>query len=172
MKKKEVERMAKYEEWLLEDGLIKLEGYARNGLTDEQIAKNMGINRRTLTDWKKKFAPISLALKRGKEVVDFQVENALLKRALGYSYIKETNGRRLNKETGEYEFVLLETVTVEVPPDVTAQIFWLKNRIPERWRDKKELNLEGKIDTNQELTDEELTEEIKKLKKDLGVGDG
>lgn len=55
--------------------MLQLEAWARDGLTEEQIAHNMGINRRTLTDWKNKYTPISLTLKRGKEVVDIQVEN-------------------------------------------------------------------------------------------------
>ena len=70
----------KYEEWRKKEKLILLEGWARDGLTDEQIAKNMGISRSTLSDWKKKYSDISDILKKGKEVVDREVENALLKR--------------------------------------------------------------------------------------------
>lgn len=76
----------KYEYWLSTEGLLKLESWARDGLTDEQIAQNIGIKRQTLYDWKNKYPDISDSLKRGKEVVDIQVENALLKRALGYTY--------------------------------------------------------------------------------------
>ena len=85
----------KYEHWLTEEGLLQLEAWARNGLTDEQIASNMGITRSTLNEWKKKYSDISDTLKRGKEVVDIQVENALLKRALGYSYVETTRERSL-----------------------------------------------------------------------------
>ena len=94
----------KYEYWRTTDGLILLQGWARDGLKDEQIAHNMGIRRTTLYDWKNKYPDINDALKKGKEIVDYEVENALLKRA----------------KQG----------------DVTAQIFWLKNRKPEKWRDK------------------------------------
>ncbi|MDK9899831.1 transposase, partial [Klebsiella pneumoniae] len=76
----------KYLEWLTKEGLLKIEGWARDGLTDEQIAEKIGIQRQTLYDWKKKYSDISYALKKGKEVIDRQVENALLKRALGYEY--------------------------------------------------------------------------------------
>ena len=79
----------KYEKWLEPESLILLEGWARDGLTDEQIANNMGVRRETLYDWKKKHPNISNALKKGKEIVDIQVENALLKRALGYEYTEE-----------------------------------------------------------------------------------
>nr|WP_308743166.1 helix-turn-helix domain-containing protein [uncultured Anaerocolumna sp.] len=76
----------KYEYWLTPDGLLRLEAYVRDGLTDEQIAHNLGITPSTYYEWKKRYPEISEALKRGKEVVDVLVENALLKRALGYSY--------------------------------------------------------------------------------------
>lgn len=118
----------KYEYWLTPEGLIKLEGWARDGLTDEQIAQNIGINPATLYDWKNKYDEISKTLKKGKEVVDYEVENALLKRALGYTVKEE-------KLTKDGEVVELEK---EVPGDVTAQIFWLKNRKPDVWRDKRE----------------------------------
>ncbi len=72
----------KYEKWLDADGLILLQGWARDGLTEEQIAHNMGISRDTLRVWRNKYSVISAALKKGKEVVDFAVENALLKKAL------------------------------------------------------------------------------------------
>lgn len=95
----------KYEKWLKEENLLLLEGWARDGLTDEQIAKNIGIGERTLYEWKEKYPQISQSLKKGKEVVDYEVENALLSSALG--------------------------------GNTTAQIFWLKNRRPDKWRDKQ-----------------------------------
>lgn len=94
----------KYEYWLTDDGLILLEGWARDGLTDEQIAHNMGITSKTLYEWKNKYGDICNALKKGKEIVDYEVENALFRSAM------EGN--------------------------TTAQIFWLKNRRPDKWRDK------------------------------------
>lgn len=72
----------KYQEWLENDNLILLQGWARDGLTDEQIAHNIGISKVTLYEWKKKYPNFSNALKKGKEVIDFAVENALLKKAL------------------------------------------------------------------------------------------
>jgi transposase-like protein len=103
----------KYEEWLKPDGLILIEGWARDGLTDEQIAHNMGIRRETLWSWRKQFPNIDNALKKTKEVVDRQVENALFKKAC--------------------------------EGDTTAMIFWLKNRRPNDWRDKRETQLSGNV---------------------------
>lgn len=73
----------KYQEWLEADKLTLLQGWARDGLTDEQIAHNIGINKVTLYEWKKRFPNFANALKKGKAVIDYYVENALLKRALG-----------------------------------------------------------------------------------------
>ena len=124
----------KYEHWLTMEGLLELEGWARDGLTDEQIAYNMGINKATLYRWKEKYCDICDALKRGKEVVDRQVENALLKRALGYEYTETT--REYIPELDEMKTT--KKVIKQVAPDTTAQIFWLKNRKPDKWRDKQE----------------------------------
>lgn len=123
----------KYQEWLEENNLIKLEAWARNGLTDEQLANNMGINVATLYTWKKKYGEINEALKRGKEVVDIEVENSLLKAAKGYfvdeekQYISEVNGVVTKRK---------EITKKYIAPNTTAQIFWLKNRKPIEWRDK------------------------------------
>lgn len=123
----------KYEYWLTSEGLTLLEGWARDGLTDEQLAQKIGINPATLYDWKNKFNKISEALKKGKEVVDIQVENALLKRALGYDYQEQ----RIEKSEKD-ETKIIQTIK-HVPADTAAQIFWLKNRRPDKWRDKPEV---------------------------------
>lgn len=120
--------MSKFKDWLEGDGLLKLEGWARDGLTDEQISRNMGIAYSTFREWKKKYSAFSAVLKRTKDVVDREVENALFKRAMGYKYDEVTY------ERGEE----VKRVTKEVAPDTTAQIFWLKNRKPAEWRDKVE----------------------------------
>ncbi len=101
----------KYNEWITKEGLIKIEGWARDGLTNEQIAHNMGIAEGTLYEYIKKYPKINEVLKRGKEVVDREVENALLNEA------KKGN--------------------------VTAIIFWLKNRKPKQWRDKQDIEHSG-----------------------------
>lgn len=130
----------KYEYWLTPEGLLKIEGWARDGLTDEQIAHNMGINIATLYRWKEKYCDICESLKRGKDVVDRQVENALLKRALGYEYEEV-------KEKFECGVMTERTVTKkEVIPDVTAQIFWLKNRKRETWADRQNIEISQPID--------------------------
>lgn len=129
-------RKGLFEEWLKEDNLKLLEAWARDGLTNEQIAHNIGIRSKTLYEWINKFSVIGDALKRGKEVVDIEVENSLLKRALGYSYDEVT--KEISKETGQ--LVVTKVVTKQVIPDTTAMIYWLKNRKPKQWRDKPTLD--------------------------------
>ena len=138
-KRKPKQRRTSYKDWLTEEGLMKITGWARDGLVNEQIAQNIGIHPSTLYDWQNKYPEIAEALKQGKEVVDRQVESALLKRALGYEYeeIKmiatESGGKRVEK------------TRKQVLPDVGAQIFWLKNRKPKEWRDKQEVEHSGDL---------------------------
>ena len=118
----------KYAEWLEDDKLLLLQGWATNGLTDEQIAKNMGINVATIYEWKKKYPKIDEVLKKSKEVADFEVENALHKNATGYYYFEDT----ITKEG-------IIKIEKWAKPDTTAQIFWLKNRRAKQWREKQEI---------------------------------
>lgn len=124
----------KYQEWLTPDGLLLLEGWAREGLTDEQIAKNVGIRFQTLYEWEKRFPEIREAIKKGKGPVDFEVENALLKRALGYDY--EETSKEIIQMPGGKTKTTVKTITRHVAGDVTAQIYWLKNRKRSTWCDK------------------------------------
>lgn len=128
----------KYQEWLEPDGLLRIEAWAREGLTDANIAEKIGINVTTLYAWQRDYPQISKALKKGKAPVDTEVENLLLKRARGYNYDETTEEWRPNQETGELELVSKKVQRKHMPPDTTAQIFWLKNRRPDLWRDKPE----------------------------------
>ena len=138
----------------------------------------MGIGYSTLQTWKSKYQDIQDTLKRGKEVVDRQVENALLKRALGYSYNEDKYisvpmdqaeySESLKRYMNTYKFehpeatdselmlvkerfpkskmILEERKVKEVVPDTAAQIFWLKNRMAEKWRDKQNIEVSQSID--------------------------
>ena len=147
---------AQYEQWLEKDNLILLEAWARDGLTDEQIANNIGIKRQTLYTWKNKYDDISDALKRGKEIVDIEVENAMFKSAIGFEYDEEVLVK-VRKPNGEEE-IKIKKFKRYAQPNTTAQIFWLKNRKPTEWRDRKETEISGNISTNpmSELTADEL----------------
>ena len=126
-----VGRRGKYEEWLTEEGLALITGWARRGLTEEKIADKMGVSVSTLSNYKNKFPKLLEAIKNGKEVPDIKVESAMFKRACGYrtrevTYKADNNG----------ELVPVSAIEKDVPPDTTAQIYWLKNRRPDLWRDR------------------------------------
>lgn len=146
MSNKKVGRRGKYEDWLTEDGLLKVQGWARDGLSNEQIAHNIGITFQTLYKWQDKYSELREALKKGKEVVDREVENALLKRAIGYEYDEVTREPVTDKDTGITEMRVTKRVTKQIVPDVTAQIFWLKNRKPNEFRDKRDVDLSGHVE--------------------------
>lgn len=121
-----------YKDWITKDGLSKIQSWALSGLTNEQIANNMGISVKTLYEWANKYSDFSDALKRAKTIADEEVENALYKRALGYTVT-------LNKQKVTKDGIAVDCIEeMHIPADTTAQIFWLKNRKPEKWRDKVE----------------------------------
>lgn len=117
----------KANDWLDENKLLILQGWARDGLSDEQIAENMGISVRTLYRWKNEYWQLCHALKKGKDAADREIENALFKRAKGYDY------EEVREETKNGEVVKRIVTKKHIPGDTTAQIFWLKNRKPEYW---------------------------------------
>jgi len=114
---------------------------AKYGLTEKQIADSLGINIDTITNWKKANPEFFVTLKRIKEESDETIKKSLYNRALGYSYDEVIKETKYNKETGEDELVVTKVITKHVVPDTTAQIFWLKNRQPQQWRDKQEVDL-------------------------------
>ena len=124
-----------------------MEGYAREGLSDVQIAEKMRISLTTYYDWQNKYPELSEAIKKGKAPVDDMVENALFKRAVGYSYVETTTDFELI-DTGQVDedgkpvmgkkIKSVRSVKKEMAPDVGAAAFWLKNRRPDRWREKRE----------------------------------
>lgn len=121
----------KVQKWLEEDGLRLLRGWARSGLDDRKIAERMEIEWKTLLRWKRKHPNIAQALNAQREVVDYQVEDALLRKALGYQ-----SAERKVEITSKGERKEVETVK-QVGPDVSAINLWLKKRKPECWGDSE-----------------------------------
>lgn len=141
-------------EWETEDSLLLLRGWARDGLTDEQIAQKIGISRGTLIAWKRKSAILLNALKKTKEMANREVEEMLFKRAMGFYVEEEVTETRMN---GDQEELTLKRKTKKfIPPSETAMIYWLKNRMKEIYRD----NPRSKKD------DAEQDARIAKLKKE------
>lgn len=126
----------KYHEWTTPEGLIIVQGWARDGLSNKQIAKNIGINEGTFYEWQKAHPKFKEAVKKGKEVIDREVENALFNRA--------------------------------IEGDATSMIFWLKNRKPQEWNDRRQVEHSGTMNNNisnfTNVSDETLKEAVENLR--------
>lgn len=127
------------------------ENYALLGATDAEIAEFFSVSEQTLNSWKKKFPQFLESLKKGKEVADSNVASKLYNRAIGYDCKATKIVTYEGKVTDQVEYV------EHYPPDTTAAIFWLKNRQPGKWRDKKEVENQVKLgDELESMSDEEL----------------
>lgn len=154
-------RRNKFEFWLTEEGLTLLEGWARDGLTDQDIAQQCKVSRSTLSEWKRKYIEIDEALKSGKDIADYNVERSLYKKCVGhYAKIEQAfkckevyydeNGNRCERET-----IQVAEVDKFIAPDTMAIAIWLNNRRPDKWRrnagkeelDKEKFEHEKKIDS-------------------------
>lgn len=162
--------MAKYDDLDIETRLPEIEQMARDGYRDEDIAKKLGVSRQTIHAWKGKYEDFAEALRKGKEVVDAEIENKLLDNARGYTFWEETQElvKERNEQTGRIEEVLktVKRVKKHIKGDTTAQIFWLKNRKPDAWRDKNHIEHSGGIGVNglDYMTDEDLEKALKEFK--------
>ena len=134
---------------------LTVEYMARAGLTDKQISEKLGITEATLNNWKKAHPSFFESLKRGKEDPDDMVEKSLFKMATGYSYkaqkpVSVSMGQGMGSEVQTVEY------KEHVPPNPTSIIFWLKNRRPDRWRDKHDVETSGEVRVIFDKEDEDL----------------
>ena len=120
------------------------EWMSRYGLTDVQMAEKFGVSTVTLNAWKQAHPEFLNSLKKGKEEPNEQVEKTLFQKALGYT-IKTQKPMAVSLGNGEGSEVQIVEYEQHVAPDVTAQIFWLKNRRPDRWRDRQEVEHSGSV---------------------------
>jgi len=139
--------------WLSDDGLMLLECWARDGFNYSEIARRMGVTPQLLARWKKDFPEMQKALSTGREIVDYKVENALLKSALGFTSkeVTVTIGKRMIN--GEWVNITKETKTKENIPNVTACLAWLNNRRPDLWKK----NRDNVVDIEDEDSDVKIT---------------
>lgn len=146
---------------------------ARNGLSEQQIAENLGFrSRKTLWEYKKQFSELAKVLENGKDEADKIVENAVYKNATGYDYTDEVVSTRkiVEYKDGKRIKEIVEPVIVKInkhkPAELGASVFWLTNRKPEKWKNTQNIKHEGNIGlTNlpdmSKMSNEELLQLIK-----------
>jgi transposase-like protein len=128
-------RKPKWDELNMEERLDEVEKLARKGLRNKDIAAALGVDKTTFYKWKKEHPEFAIALEKGKGIADRKVENATYLAAMGYY---KTEEQVTNKGT-------VVKVRKWYPPNPTLNIFWLKNRMPDKWRDKIVNEHEGKV---------------------------
>lgn len=138
-------------EWIKEDNLLLLEGWSRDGYTLTDIANRIGITYERLRQWRKQYPEIDRALRNGREIIDYKVENALLKSALGYK-TKEVKITTVMRK-GHVVETIKETTDKEQAPNVYAIQCWLFNRLPDKWK----RNRDNIIDLNDKDTSIQVT---------------
>lgn len=141
------------DDWLTDDGLLLLESWARDGYTMTDISNKIGIDKDCFLRWKDRYPEIRKAVSKGKELVDYQVENALLKSALGYKTkeVKVTTTMRYGKVVE----TIKEVTDKEIAPSVPAIQMWLYNRNKDKWKNMN--NAKGMFDDMEEDSSIEIT---------------
>lgn len=143
----------KYQEWLQPENLLRITNWAANGLTLAELAKSMGIGERTLYEWIDRFPQISQAIKDGLAMSCQAIENALFKRATGYvvedvDEVEEFKGELRDGKPANGTITKREVrKTRNVPPDTGAIVFYLKNRMGERYTDRRVIETPDAVPT-------------------------
>ncbi len=149
----------KYQEWLENDSLLLIKSWARDGLTDEEIARNIGISTSTFYEWCKRFTEFSETIKKARKPVAVEVEDTFFEKKLQGYIVKETTKEVTIAPNGAKTQHIKEAERY-IPPDTTAMIFFLKNRMPDKYRDKPN------TDSNKEVLDklDDVLKDIKGVK--------
>lgn len=136
-----------YEDWIQPERILLVQGWCKEGCTNKMLAEKMGISLSTLWKWQTKSKELREAIREGKEVTDFKVENALLRAALGYEHTDVKTTIRGSDQAEGKRNMKVEKITRYYPPNISAAVMWLCNRKPDQWRRNR--------DAIVELTDEE-----------------
>jgi DNA-binding XRE family transcriptional regulator len=114
---------------------------AEFGHTDKEIAEVLGVTEQTINNWKNDFPEFFESLKKAKDIADAKVVRSLFERATGYTHPDE----HISNYQGS---ITITPIKKHYAPDPTSMIFWLKNRQPNEWREKKEVEHSGELDIN------------------------
>lgn len=127
------------------------------GATDKELANFFSVSEQTLNKWKKDFPEFIESLKKGKSIADANVASKLYNRAIGYDFEEKHFDLKRQDKDSPSQLVETKRIKKHMPADTTAAIFWLKNRQPEKWRDKKEVDAKVNLsDELESMTDEQL----------------
>lgn len=139
MSKKQMSAIERRRKWTTEPNLTRVRGWMRDGLTIEELLKKIGISsKQTIYNWMAFSPEFAQAVNEGREYADRRVEHSLYTRAVGYTaedvevIVTDEGGSRTTRR---------KITKRHIPPDTTAIIYWLKNRKPQDWRDKREVEL-------------------------------
>lgn len=130
--------------WLQPDNLMLVAGWARTGYSIGDIARMMGVSNNVFRRWFDKYPKFRRAVKTNKEVVDYKVENALLKSALGYT-TKESRVL-VTMRHGKVVETQRETLTRDIAPQIGAIRMWLLNRQPEVWKNENKMSMDDLLE--------------------------
>lgn len=173
---------SKYQDWITPQGLAQIMIWRKNGLELQEIAKNMGVSRQTLSEYQKKYPEIADALKWGQQVAVQIVENALFKSAVGYEYEEVTHELSVREEPRlDVDGVPMDGITDTIkemvetkrvrkyaPPNATSMIFFLKNNDPDHYTDRRDLHHSGNVQTGRpdfsQISTDDLEAAISRIK--------
>lgn len=140
------------------------EAWARRGLNDEQIAYNLGIGKTAFYEYQNRYPEFAEAVKRGKLPANLVMENAFFKKGKGFEYTERTV-ESVQKD-GSVEIRNIKTTTKYFPPDTAAAFIWLKNREPDLWKDKLDVDTGVRVELNKAPWLEEALQNRKENKGD------
>ena len=121
--------------WTEGEGLLEIKKWIEDGLYDKQIAKNIGIAQKTFIEWKDKYETFRTTVEKSRGVACLELINATFKAAKGYYVQEQTLDAKGNKRV----------VRKWIPANASAQIFLLKNWLPNDYKDKRDMNFEGAL---------------------------
>lgn len=154
-------RVTNYKEWLSEDKLTQIKSWKGEGISHEELAQRIGINRTTLYAWIHRCPEIAQAIEDGQQRTVQYIENALMKKINGYTLRDTKRYKTTDKDGNTVERI--EVTEKEVGPDTTAIIYALKVKDPERWNEKIRMEHTGRVDSNVNHYANLTEDELKKL---------
>ncbi|AVH47453.1 helix-turn-helix domain-containing protein [Staphylococcus haemolyticus] len=155
------QRITNYKEWLSDEKLNQIKSWKGEGISHEELANRIGINRTTLYSWIQRCPEIEDAIKQGQERTVQYIENALMKKINGYT-LRDTKRYKTTDKDGNI-VERIEVTEKEVGPDTSAIIYALKVKDPDRWNEKIRMEHSGRVDSTVNHYANLSEDELKKL---------